>query len=502
VLTNEGNGRMVTTLPRVHIALMGIERLVPTLEDLDLMLALLPRSATGQKLTVYTNLMNGPRRPGEPDGPLERHLVLMDNGRSALRRSPLAESLYCIRCGACLNACPVFREIGGHAYIGATGKGTPYPGPIGSVISAGLFGEPEFGSLARATSLCGACQEACPVDIDLPKLLLRVRAGMVAPLPMPADEPPLPAAPGKPDSAPAAQPDRHGSHVPGFESLGLRVFTWFAVSPSRYRFAQRSLGFVGRFLAPRSAWMHLPAASGWGLSRDLPRPPARPFRDWMAGKNRPTPADQLPPAATFLPGTGEDRYSAAPHQPLHVEPVVPKAANIPQDQLLERFELELTALGGQVIRCRSMNDLADRMVDLLQENGIESLMSWDETELPAGLPAALQSRSIRLHAEPDPQLRAGLTGVIAASAETGTLALAAGPGRLQAASLLPELHLAVLDARDILPTLLDVLKLDAVRQASAAVLVTGPSRTADIEMTLTIGVHGPRLVYVFCLDPG
>ncbi len=176
LVTNEGNGRMVTTLPPRHIALMGIERLVPTLEDLALMLYLLPRSATGQKLSVYTSLIHGPRRPGEVDGPQERHLILLDNGRSALRASPLAEALYCIRCGACLNACPVFREIGGHAYQGAHGAYSPYPGPIGSVVSPGLFGVAEFGHLARASSLCGACREVCPVDIDLPKLLLRVRA--------------------------------------------------------------------------------------------------------------------------------------------------------------------------------------------------------------------------------------------------------------------------------------------------------------------------------------
>ncbi|MBU2610515.1 MAG: lactate utilization protein, partial [Chloroflexi bacterium] len=170
LVTNEGNGRMCTTLPPVHIALMGIERLVPTLDDLALMLSLLPRSATGQKLSVYTSLIHSPRRPDDPDGSFERHLILLDNGRSALRHSPLAESLYCIRCGACLNACPVFRELGGHAY------GSIYPGPIGSVISGALV-DPQFDYLAQASSLCGACKEACPVDIDLPGMLLRIRAG-------------------------------------------------------------------------------------------------------------------------------------------------------------------------------------------------------------------------------------------------------------------------------------------------------------------------------------
>src|SRR6266511_815137 len=166
IVSNEGNARMVTTLPPVHIALMGMERLVRNLDDLAIMLSLLARSATTQKLSVYTQLIHSPF-PGQ-----QRHLIILDNGRSQLRNSPLRESLYCIRCGACLNACPVFREIGGHGYHSV------YPGPIGSVISAGFFGS-DFVPLAQASSLCGACKEACPVDIDLPKLLTRVRAGQL-----------------------------------------------------------------------------------------------------------------------------------------------------------------------------------------------------------------------------------------------------------------------------------------------------------------------------------
>jgi len=472
LLTNEGNGRMVTTLPPVHIALMGIERLVPTLEDLALMVELLPRSATGQKLTVYTSLMNSPRRPGEPDGPLERHLVLVDNGRSAMRRSPLAEALYCIRCGACLNACPVFRELGGHAYVGATGKTTPYPGPIGSVISAGLFGEPEFSVLARATSLCGACQEACPVDIDLPKLLLRVRAGLV-----------------QPEYALGTLTVRHGSHIPWYEGWGLRLFTWLATSPTRFSFAQRSLGVVGRVLAPKSAWLRLPAASGWGLSRDLIKPPVRPLRDWMAQQGRLTRQEATAPTTRVEAASPSSDITPQPHQ-----------ANIPADQLLARFVQELTALGGQVTACSSVPQLAIQIADLLRSHDIDTLLSWESGNMPAGLLAELQAHDIQLRFAADPQIRAGLTGALAAVAESGTLVLPAGPGRLQVASLLPEVHIAVLRTADILPTLAEVLRLDTIRQASVTTLITGPSRTADIEMTLTIGVHGPGEVHVFCLD--
>ena len=235
IVTNEGNGRMVTTLPPVHIALMGIERIVPTLDDLALFLSLLPRSATGQKLSVYTSLIHSPKRITDPDGPLERHLILVDNGRSRLLASPLREALYCIRCGACLNACPVFREIGGHAYVSI------YPGPIGSVISGALV-DPQFANLAQASSLCGACREACPVDIDLPGLLLRVRSGLSPQSPKNGDEStrrlalPAPACPGGQARVAQAQAAvRPGSEAEGNTREGGPVVENPCGSPSLSR---------------------------------------------------------------------------------------------------------------------------------------------------------------------------------------------------------------------------------------------------------------------------
>ena len=169
IVTNEGNGRLVTTIPKIHIALMGIERVVPTLRDLEIMIRVLARSATGQKITTYTNLISGARRPDDPDGPDELHIVLVDNGRSRVLASDLAESLLCIRCGACVSVCPVYRQIGGHAY------NATYMGPIGSILMPALNGVNEFGELAHASTLCGECRDVCPVRIDIPKMLLRVR---------------------------------------------------------------------------------------------------------------------------------------------------------------------------------------------------------------------------------------------------------------------------------------------------------------------------------------
>jgi L-lactate dehydrogenase complex protein LldF len=169
LVTNEGNGRMVTSLPRVHVAVMGVEKVVPSMSDLVVFLAILAKSATGQKLSAYTTLIEGPRPPGELEGPEEFHLVLLDNGRIDQIDGPLRESLACLRCGACLNVCPVYRQIGGHAY------GYTYPGPIGILLTAMQHGAAAVVDLAHASSLCGACADACPVRIDIPRMLIELR---------------------------------------------------------------------------------------------------------------------------------------------------------------------------------------------------------------------------------------------------------------------------------------------------------------------------------------
>lgn len=170
LVENEGNGRLSTTVPDAHIAIMGMEKVVAKLEHIVPLASLLTRSATGQAITTYFNLISGPRRPGELDGPREVHLVLLDNGRSqAYADEQLRATLQCIRCGACMNHCPVYSRIGGHAY------GTTYPGPIGKIISPHLLGLDATADLATASSLCGACGEVCPVRIPIPELLIRLR---------------------------------------------------------------------------------------------------------------------------------------------------------------------------------------------------------------------------------------------------------------------------------------------------------------------------------------
>ncbi len=246
LVTNEGNGRMVTTLPRVHVALMGIEKLVETMDELDSCLKVLARSATGQKITVYTTLVRAPRGRGDADGPDQLHVVLLDNGRSRMLAGDTAEILACIRCGACLNACPVYRTIGGHAY------GDTYPGPVGAIVTPGIRGLHPWSDLAHASSLCGACRDVCPVRIDIPRLLLSLR-------------------------------HQAESTQPRALKAAMRMFAWTATRPRVYRAATRA---VRRLLAGRGrgGWIErLPGlASGWTLSRDLRTPARRSFQDqWL-----------------------------------------------------------------------------------------------------------------------------------------------------------------------------------------------------------------------------
>ena len=438
IVTNEGNGRMCTTIPPVHVALMGIERLVPTLDDLALFLSLLPRSATGQKLSVYTSLINSPL-PGQ-----ERHLILLDNGRSALRNSPLAESLYCIRCGACLNACPVFRETGGHAY------GSIYPGPIGSVISCALV-DPKFTYLAQASSLCGACKEACPVDIDLPGMLLRVRSGL------------------SPQSG--IKNPEEGVGVPTTVKFGLKGFRLAAGNPSLFAVFQILGGLFSRVYSPRRPYMHIPAWTGWGFSKEFPRLAVRPFRArW--GK---------------IEQVVEER-SARPLESLNI----PEPMTLPPHKPLSgQFAEELAALGGHAYLV-SEKEFPARLTELLESKGIDRVLV-DES-------GARYSTKIPCIREPDPTVRAGVTGALAGIAETGSLLLVSEAGQALTASLLPEIHIAILKTSQLVPTLAEALQRPEVRTALAGVIITGPSRTADIEMTLTIGVHGPGELHVFLID--
>jgi L-lactate dehydrogenase complex protein LldF len=244
VVENEGNARQSITTPRVLVSLVGIEKFIPRLSDLAVMLKLLARSATGQRMTVYTSIFGGPRQGGEKDGPEEFHIVLLNNGRTEILASDYRETLRCIRCGACLNACPVYRKIGGHAYGGV------YAGPIGALITPLFQGLEKFSDLPQASSLCGACYEVCPVKINIPKHLINLRRDISK---------------------------RHINSA--WERFFFRVWAWGMKSPLGYYLLCTMQKFDLRRRAHKTGWIRsLPRfAAGWTLVRDMPAPARRTF---------------------------------------------------------------------------------------------------------------------------------------------------------------------------------------------------------------------------------
>ncbi|HUA78152.1 MAG TPA: lactate utilization protein B, partial [Acetobacteraceae bacterium] len=243
IVTNEGNGDLTQTLPKVHIVLASIEKLVPTIEDASVLLRLLARSATGQDFSVYTTFSTGPRRPGDRDGPEQYHVVLLDNGRSGMLGGEFQDMLRCIRCAACMNHCPVYGAIGGHAY------GWVYPGPMGAVLTPTLIGVDKAGNLPNASTFCGRCESVCPMKIPLPAMMRHWRE---------------------------REFERHLS--PAFARRNLGLWAWFARRPGAYRLASRAAAFTLGLLGRRSGrFRRLPLAQGWTRGRDLPAPEGETF---------------------------------------------------------------------------------------------------------------------------------------------------------------------------------------------------------------------------------
>jgi L-lactate dehydrogenase complex protein LldF len=249
IVTNEGNGDLTQTLPKAHIVLASIEKLVPTLEDVSQLLRVLARSATGQEMSVYTTLSTGPRRADDPDGPGEYHVVILDNGRSSMLGGDFADMLRCIRCGACMNHCPVYHAVGGHAY------GWVYPGPMGAVLTPSLIGVDQAGNLPNASTFCGRCEEVCPVRIPLPRMMRSWRE---------------------------REFERHLS--PATVRSGVGFWAFFARRPRLYGLATglltRALALIGRHKG-RFGW--LPLLTGWTRHREFPAPQGAPFQaQWKA----------------------------------------------------------------------------------------------------------------------------------------------------------------------------------------------------------------------------
>jgi L-lactate dehydrogenase complex protein LldF len=256
IVTNEGNGDLTQILPKTHIVLASIEKLVPTLEDVSQLLRVLARSATGQELSVYTTFSTGPRRPTDADGPENYHVVILDNGRTSMLGTSFEEMLRCIRCGACMNHCPVYHAVGGHAY------GWVYPGPMGAVLTPTLIGVDKAGHLPNASTFCGRCESVCPVRIPLPKLMRHWRE---------------------------REFERH--LTPATVRSGLRVWGFFAKRPALYRLATRAaMGVLGLAGRQRGRFTWLPLSKGWTKYRDFPAPQGETFQARWKRERRGNPA--------------------------------------------------------------------------------------------------------------------------------------------------------------------------------------------------------------------
>jgi L-lactate dehydrogenase complex protein LldF len=252
IVTNEGNGDLTQTLPKVHIVLASLEKVVPTLEDASQILRVLARSATGQEMSVYTTFSTGPKRSSDPDGPEQYHVILLDNGRSDMLGGDFEDMLRCIRCGACMNHCPVYHAVGGHAY------GWVYPGPMGAVLTPSLMGVEKSGHLPNASTFCGRCEAVCPMRIPLPKMMRQWRQ---------------------------REFERH--LTPRTVRWGLGFWGYFATRPNLYRMATRSSAAILSILGgSKSRLRRLPLAGGWTNSRDLPAPEGKSFvQQWQAEKD-------------------------------------------------------------------------------------------------------------------------------------------------------------------------------------------------------------------------
>ncbi|HMS55146.1 MAG TPA: LUD domain-containing protein [Fimbriimonadaceae bacterium] len=406
IVENEGNNRLCTTVPPVHIAVMGIEKILPKEEDLALFIPLLTGSATGQAISTYVHLIRGPRQPEEPDGPNEVHLILLDNGRRKVLDGPYRDILRCIRCGACLNVCPVYRQASGHGY------GHVYSGPLGAVLAPALEGVKVMGDLAKASSLCGACEEVCPVRIPIPRMLLELR-----------------------------NEGENGSWK-GFATATTHPSLWG----------------IGLKLLPMASTIPVGGLRKWTEFREPPKRIGRPFRSWWQGR----PENPLSTMFVRGEGAGGGETSSRPDDISHREEPRP----------WDQFKANLEALGGRIISKDEYDQILTRPHFRDPILGESTAGLWDA--------------------------EVGISLAHAAIAKTGTLVMSSSPETTRLSSVVPKQNLVIVDRAAMFT---DLKKAIPHLPKTNVGLISGPSRTADIEGVMVRGVHGPGELLVFVRDP-
>ena len=461
LVTNEGNGRMSTTLPGTHVAVMGMERLLPDWESLDTALTLLTRAGTSQRISTYVSAISGPRRDGDRDGPDELHVVLLDNGRSRILGTQYEPVLKCVRCGACLDHCPVYGCIGGHAYSRV------YTGPIGAVLTPLLDGLDEHVELPYASSLCGACVDACPARVPLTDLLLALRAEAVSS---------------------GRQPQSWRAGMRGYAEVTARPAVWDA--------AVRIAGALARPFAPGGYVRSAPGLLGkWTAARDLKVPVARSFRRRRRESGGGGGAD-VDRERYHRPHRGASRAPAAAGPCRRCRAARRRRGRAPDREAL--LTLLLRAAGrGRPARPSSSASRAEAQAAverLVAERGYTAL----------DCPAALRWPGIEALCTGDPRAADfGLSEARWAIAETGTVVLWHDPAHPRASSLVPPAAGVFVPASGLVPRLGDITArlAEAERRdlPACVTFMTGPSRSMDIGYVSCMGVHGPGEVVVWVI---
>ncbi len=525
LVTNEGNGRFVSSRPRVLVSVMGMEKVIDGMPDLAVLLKVLARCATGQRMSVFTNLTSGPRHADDPDGPQQYHLVIVDNGRSRVLGSKYRQLLRCIRCGACLNACPVYRKLGGHAYASV------YPGPIGKLLTPLLETLHDRADFPQMSALCDACRDACPVRIELPEMLILMRKDLI-----------------------------ELGEAPLSQRMAFAAWAKAMTTPSLYRWGWR-LGQLALTWEGQRGWVERvpPAGNPWTDVRDLPVPAAKPFhRIWAESLRdermpsresssalRERESDAAPTAHphddnrrphvevasadpwTPAPDAGAEAHASEPECPEDVfldrvrralrtvtpaegRPDAEHARLVTEtDDVLGRFRQRLAELKVVTHEASDKTDALDAVAEAVRRIGATTAVMADEGLIDcsgladrlskAGCPLTIvrEGNGLGPSFESDVGITTGLLGI----AETGSIAIDSGPPRRRLIGLAPPAHIILLPTSTVVPDLLDWAGWYESNPIQANhTLITGPSKTADIELNLVTGMHAPGVVHVVMIE--